>query len=259
VALLLAPACLPVLVGCTTDANPGLYILQNQVPEPEDGVCLVPAERGQVRQTQGIYDVGLDRGYGYQLYPLVSSALPETSEGALTELNLIAYEGVEVEIEPPPGITVNFPPECPAEFDYPDRFTLAPGEDVASIVNVMLECHSVALRALFPAGQQDRQFLFSVSVRAKGRHGNDTIRSEPFEYPVNVCFGCLQKGFGAGLEDLDFPALANCDNLAANPYIGNPCNIAQDSGPVLCCARQGNPNDVECPGRPRLDTSMMRP
>jgi hypothetical protein len=48
-----------------------------------------------------------------------------------------------------------------------------------------------------------------------------------FPFDVQVCAGCLQSMF---------PLVPSCAN-APKPNLlhGNPCNIAQDGPPVLCC------------------------
>ena len=89
----------------------------------------------------------------------------------------------------------------------------------------------------------------------KGRHGGTQILSDPFEFPVRVCSGCLQTGFSGPYSRWDYPAVPPCNALAHNPFTGNLCAPAQDFGPILCCARDEKGEDLQCPGVP-TGTSM---
>ena len=92
------------------------------------------------------------------------------------------------------------------------------------------------------------------SARAKGRHGGTDIHSDPFEFPIRVCYGCLQTGFDGQYAAFSFalspPKVIACDNLTENPYKGNVCNPAQDTGPILCCAQDAKGERLVCPAIP---------
>jgi hypothetical protein len=57
------------------------------------------------------------------------------------------------------------------------------------------------------------------------------IESDPFDYPVSVCAGCLVANVRA------------CPYTTAPTNLGNECNVAQDT-PVDCCTVGG---DLICP------------
>jgi hypothetical protein len=89
-------------------------------------------------------------------------------------------------------------------------------------------------------------------VRARGRHGDSEVLSEPFEFPIQVCYGCLQTGLTGDFAQFNFPQTPSCDLLGDHPYTGNPCGPAQDFGPLLCCALDPKAEALECPARPRV-------
>ena len=63
---------------------------------------------------------------------------------------------------------------------------------------------------------------------------------------MRTCIGCLQTGF-KDVAQYNFPARPTCSSLTTpNVDRGNPCNLAQDYGPMLCCT--GGMND--CSPRP---------
>jgi hypothetical protein len=245
-AALLASACV--------EAGGALTIIQNQLPETDTMACIVPGDRTETRRALGTFDVALDRSYSFYMYPLIENALPTLMMSI--EPNKVEIHTWQVKIEPPPGISVAWTASCPAEYDYPNPVTLGPGDTASAIVEAMRPCHSDLLRTLMQQGKLSASFseriLFRVILRAKGRHGATEIVSDPFEYPVRVCYGCLQTGFSdPAFVDFGFPRVPPCNKLLRNPYQGNPCNPAQDFGPLLCCALDAEAKQLECPGVPR--------
>jgi hypothetical protein len=242
-----------------TDANESLIILQAQRPNDE---CLITdGLGGSVRHDRGTLDVALDKPYGYQLFPLVSNnLLPIAAEGEI-EPNRVSVTGAQIKIVPPPGVNVSFSDACAAEFDSISNAQLAPGDTRAMGVEVLRSCHAALIKGLFMAGRLNASTAenidFRAIVRVKGRHGGTQILSDPFEFPIRVCYGCLQTGFAGPFSAFNFPEpVPACDKLTSNPYQGNPCPglIAQDIGPVLCCARNNDPNNLQCPAAPVVTT-----
>ena len=162
-----------------------------------------------------------------------------------------------VTLEGPPGIRPSWPVTCPPEFDYPSVSTrLAEGEGAAFFLNAIRPCHTTAITKMFKIGSLpaslDERLLMKATVLARGRRAGVDVVSEPFEFPIRVCYGCLQTGYNdAEFAQFNFPRIPLCRRLAGNPYLGNPCNPAQDFGPILCCALDDQARDIECPGRPR--------
>ncbi len=247
----LVAVALPSFAGCTTDINGALVVVQNQIPEAKDGLCLVPSKRETVRRISGTYDVDLDKDYPYFMFPLVRNDLPPIGGEGQIEPNRMEYMGVEVKIEAPAGVSFPGSASCPTEFAFSERVSMDPDSEIGSMVQVFLPCHAKLIRDMFNANTLPSDYAsfvrFRVVVRAVGKHAGTTLKSDPFEYVVRVCKGCLQRGYEGGYAAFDYPMMAACSALEENPYQGNACNPAQD-GLVLCCRRADGTTD--CPGRP---------
>jgi hypothetical protein len=243
------------LAGCT-DANDALIIVQAQVP---DETCKVSEEgSGGARRTEGVLDLGLDRPYGYMLFPLIANNLPSLSSTGGIDPNRVQITGAEMKILPPAGVTVAWPEGCGTEFDDGSTAVVNPGERRAITIQVVKSCHAAAFRDLFLKGALNPALTdiikLRVVVRAVGRHGSTSIKSDPFEYPIRICYGCLQTGFTGDYAAFSYertpPKVPACENLVENPYRGNVCNPAQDFGPVLCCAQDPKGEKLICPAVP---------
>jgi hypothetical protein len=73
--------------------------------------------------------------------------------------------------------------------------------------------------------------ILNLRVRAFGHTRSKDIESDPFDFPVSVCDGCLVAN------------VQPCPFTVAPTNEGNACNVAQDS-PVDCCL---NGNNLVCP------------
>ena len=71
----------------------------------------------------------------------------------------------------------------------------------------------------------------NLRVGAFGSTTTRDIESDPFDYPISICAGCL------------IHQVQPCPYTSPPTYTGNPCNVAQDA-PVDCCAAG---NDLICP------------
>jgi len=240
------------LVSGCVDYGSSLTIIQNQTPDTmmDTHACVIPSMPSALRNALGTFDVAMDKSYPYYMYPLVSNGMP-TLNGTV-DPNIVNINKFSIKIEPPPGVTIPWSPSCPAEYDFPNPLPLHPGEQAAAIVEAMRPCHYDLLHQMMAEGKLPASFservLFRLIVRAKGRHGSTEIKSDPFEYPVRVCYGCLQTGYpDPAFVDFAFPKVPPCTRLQSNPYRGNPCNPAQDFGPVLCCALDAEGKQLECP------------
>jgi hypothetical protein len=254
------------LVSGCVDYGSSLTIVQNQLPTTEGAesrACVIPSMASALRNALGTFDVALDKSYPYYMYPLVSNGLPTLS--GTVDPNIININKFSVKIEAPPTVTVPWTPACPAEFDFPSPLPLHPLEQAAAIVEAIRPCHYDLLHQLMAEGKLPSSFservIFRLIIRAKGRHGSTEIKSDPFEFPVRVCYGCLQTGYNtAAYADFNFPKVPSCNRLAeTNPFPGNPCNPAQDFGPLLCCALDAEGKQLECPGIARGITTPTMP
>jgi hypothetical protein len=245
-------------VTCT-DANESLIVLQAQVP---DEMCVVSDSAATgTRLSDGVLDVALDAPYGYKLSPLVQSNLLPIAGAGEIEPNRVTVTGAEVKVVPPPGLDVGFSDGCSAEFDTSTTASLSPGDARAVHIEAIRSCHAGLFRALFQSGRLNASIAEIVQVRSivriKGRHGGTTILSDPFEFPIRICYGCLQTGFADQYAAFNFPNVPACDRLARNPYQGNPCfdRKAQDLGPILCCALDARGERLQCPAAPSSSTT----
>lgn len=247
-----------VATATCTDANESLIIMQAQVA---DDMCVVSDQPDNaVRMAFGILDVALDKAYAYRLNPLVRNQLIAAGTATDIEPNRVTINAASIKIVPPPGVSIPFTNECAAEFDHPTAASLPPGETRAVSIEAVRSCHSSMFADLFRSGRLNPSVAdsvyFRLMVRMKGRHGGSDIQSDPFEYPLKVCYGCLQTGFTGQYAAFNYPAVPACDRLAENPFIGNArCGLpAQDTGPILCCARSGDGTNLQCPGVPTATT-----
>ena len=161
------------------------------------------------RLESGILDVALDQTYSYKLFPLVQNNLLPAAGGSDIEPNRVYVTGAQIEIVAPPGVTIPFSGECAAEFDHPSQSSISPGATRAIRVEAIRACHATLFQGLFRSGALNpmvsESVYFRVIVRIKGRHGGTQILSEPFEFPIRVCYGCLQTGFSGPFSLLRLP------------------------------------------------------
>jgi hypothetical protein len=255
------------LAACVVGDGPtGLLIVQDQWLEPGTGAnaCTVPASATSTRRVEGVLDVALlDQGYHtphYLFYPLVQNQLAPLSGlvgsgvGApVEEMHNIIMKSfhVKLEVAASADISIAWDPACPGEFDVPaETSQVAPGGFLSEVVEIIRSCNAAPLYEYLQL-QPSTEIAVTATIRAKGHLGSANISSPPFTFPVRACYGCLQTGYPD--PTLDFPAVAKCSDLPANPYTGDPCNPAQDQM-VLCCAldydAQGNATVLQCPAVP---------
>lgn len=232
---------LAMLGGC---ANPTgtLTIIQNQKPTVDDsGACVVSSDSSQVPSSDGLFDVDLDRAYPYYVFPLIQNRLPSLKTAGGIERNAIVLHHVEVTVQAPPGVNPGWDPRCPGTFELGASAVLDPTQSRAFRIEGMQMCHAQRLRELISEGaipaDTNQPVYFTLQLTAVATRSGDEQRSDPFPFQVQVCAGCLQSMY---------PTVPLCtDAPKPNPFRGNPCNIAQDFGQVLCCK---DPSDkLVCP------------
>jgi hypothetical protein len=238
--------------GCVTDSGL-VVILQNQTPAIDDTThtCSAGTLPSAVAVGAGVLDLEVGSAPGYIAYPLVQSRLPTraTIPGGV-DANTVYLDGVRGTLFPPPGLTVDWPADCPGTFFSPAALALIPGANQGMSAQVIRPCQAQAIHDLFASGalppDLTQQVLFTVEMRAVGRLASgDEVLSDTFRFSVRMCIGCLQTAF-SDVAPLDWPARPSCGAAPKpNPYHGNPCNFAQDWGPLLCCT--GDKNQAVCP------------
>lgn len=223
------------LVGC---ANPTgtLLIVQNQIPVVDAtagaaGKCTFSADSSDPSLSSGRFDVDLDQPYPYFLYPLIQNRLPSLVTSGGVQRNILTLTALRVSIKAPAGVDPQWDAGCPGSFDAPAAGVLNPDDTRAIRVEGFQRCHAQHLLQLIkdsviPADVLQPVF-FTLELTAIADRSGSEQKSNPFRFDVQVCAGCLQSMF---------PATPTCAGAPKpNPLHGNPCNIAQDQPPVLCC------------------------
>ena len=242
--------------GCVSNSGL-LVILQNQQPV-QDGtthICSAGSTPSATVIGTGVLDLETSSSPAaypaYAAYPLVQSSLPiqATMPGAV-EPNTVYIDGVRGTLIPPPGLTMTWPDGCPADFFWPTTVALLPGAMTGLTAQVISPCQAKTIHDLFLAGtippDLGQLVIFTIEMRVVGRlTSGSEIDSDRFRFSVRTCIGCLQTGF-SDVAQYDFPSRPSC-SAAPKPNLdhGNPCNPAQDYGPLLCCT--GSMNDIVCP------------
>jgi hypothetical protein len=215
---------------------PGQFeILNNQVPTMSGG-CEIMVNP-MIYRGQGTLDVGVVQpGYGtaYELFPLVENNLPG---GVMAghDPNQIQLSGFDVDISvlgtaPPAAAQVisNAETANPALLHYRVPWSggvSSGGGQIATAVSVVPVDLAGALLTNGGLGTSPALTL-NVRVEALGTTTNGTtMTSDPFNYPIQVCNGCLVGN------------VAPCP-LKTVTNAGNACNPAQDAI-VDCCTDNG--------------------
>jgi hypothetical protein len=236
-----------------THALTALEIQQVQVLEPakESLSCPVPAEATELHRTEGVFDVALPDGLGwpYVLPVVVANNLDPAASTAADEMNNITLTHFSVELTGPSGLWSDV---CPGTFDTLEfSYRLAPGATTGAVLDALTGAHALCLRSVVGAGP----VVVTAHVRAKGRHGGNSVASAPLVYPITVCAGCMQQGYSEpGLVGYAYPSFPPCAALStANTYRGDACLSPGQDAMILCC---GLPDGrVLCPGISTADST----
>jgi hypothetical protein len=197
------------LAGACTDGGESLIILQNQAPGTG---CQISASAGSDFISRGEIEVASPVGYLFT--PLVRSLVNETQSSQ----RLVVVQGADVDITLPDGVTVD-----PALLSFSQRFsgTITAGGDTSFAFEIVPR---PLLEALAGTVSPDRTVQLIARVSVFGTLDGGDVKSVPFDYPVDVCEGCLVVNNGS------------CSALSGEfvPRTGNDCNPFQDQV-VDCC------------------------
>jgi hypothetical protein len=262
------------VAACKVDDGPtGLLIRQAQYLDPGGPEkCTVPASATAQQRAAGTLDMTIPAvsENGYLLYPLVENQLgafsgvaPGGGQSPAEEKNNIILKTFHVSLSVEDHDGFSWSGDCSGDFDYPVvTQVIPPGGTASAFVKLIKPCNAKAIydvmNSEWNANQSAKPMVVKASVRAKGHLGSATIESPPFDYTVTACFGCLQTGYTQPqAAPYQFPNIAKCSDLLNNPYVGEPCNSAQDQT-ILCCAdsfdAQGQATMIRCPA-PSTGTS----
>jgi hypothetical protein len=242
--------------GCVSNSGL-LVILQNQQPTVDETsqVCSAGSTVSASAVGSGVLDLEVytlpASAPSYLAYPLVQNTLPPRAETAgAVEPNAVVIDGIRGTLYPPPGFDISWPDGCPGTFFSPSTAGLLPGLMVGFTAQIVRPCQAQVIHDLFASkdlpSDLSQEVVFTADMRAVGRlMSNDEITSDSFRFSIRMCIGCLQTGF-ADLAQFNFPSRPPCTVAPKpNPHHGNPCNAAQDYGPLLCCT--GDMGQIVCP------------
>jgi hypothetical protein len=221
------------------------FVVQNQVPTSG---CGIPAAVTNQYRGSGDLDVRLvfdGAADGYLAYPVMQNNLTPSEEGA--DLNRIAVTSYDVDVSLGDGASdgmINFfqtldpdPANSPSpllHYNTPYSASVSSGGgNTSAIVDAVRADLARAIRSSGALGTAAYAYL-TATIRFRGTtDGGRDVVSDPFNYPIRVCDGCL------------ISSLSVCPSTSATINPGNPCNVAQDQS-VDCCS---SGTTLTCPAR----------
>lgn len=217
---------LALLAGACTDRSPQVLFIQANQAVDRASSCLARAGGGVTRPI-GWMDIGVTNRY--ILFPNVENSLPEivnvtqTSESELRlENNTLQITGATIYYDLPADLEQDLANEGVAVPQGQFVFTsgsLKPGEVGAMIIEAVPPLVGEVFRrsTILAERYATTQILVRVTVEGVMLDG-DTINSNEFVYPLNICNGCL----------VFFP-VPDCTVLPEEE-IELPCFPGQDEG-----------------------------
>ena len=223
---------------------PGQFeIVQNQVPQSG---CLIDTSETLYRG-DGTLDLALVQPgarAAYLVFPLLKNNLPASTGGP--DPNQIEVDSFAVDIGEskfgslPGGVKALFDnlEQVPGSAEYALLHYSAPwslsipsgGTAAARVAGFPIDL-AARVAATGAVGISRTSMLVNIKVRAFGKTNTQSMESDPLDYPVYVCNGCLVGN------------VFTCPFSSAPANEGNPCNIAQDNF-VDCCSLNG---ELICP------------
>jgi hypothetical protein len=225
---------------------PGQFeIVQNQQPQ---GGCAIDTSP-TVYRGDGTLDLQLVQGgarSAYLVFPLVRNNLPGSTGGA--DANQIQMHSFAVDIGAskygalPPNVAMlfdslertahNSADYALLHYSVPWSATISSGGGLAAtLVGAFPIDLAARVAATGDIGVSRTSMIVNAHVRAFGSTDTQDMESDPLDFPIYVCAGCLVAN------------LLTCPFHTAPANTGNPCNVAQDN-PVDCCSLNG---DLICP------------
>jgi len=226
------------LVGC--GRVPGqLVFLHNQAP---DEGCSISAAEEHPYIGSSTVDVSLVRASaesGLWVFPLLKNNLPGSDDGPDPNQIFINSFAVDISMLTGPDSLRTFFSTLESDggtrallhYKTPWSATIKSGGGTLATAVASMPTDLAARLAGEPDVSDAPVLWLSVKIRAFGSSTNQTYESDPFDYPVSVCSGCLVAN------------IQPCPYLGQPANPGNPCNVAQDA-PVDCCLTG---NDRICP------------
>ncbi len=226
--LLLATALVSLAACVDNSADAPLLILRNIVPG--EGCVIDPA--ATAFRTSG--QIETLAGNGYVFTPLLRNDLTVVS-GEPIGPKTIFLTGAHIELSFvdedlfPAGDVATLDARGLTRFDRLLSGAIDPGGGTVAIGFELVPAELLALvDGILPAASATDPApatVIDARIQVYGTRGGDEVNSNWFNYPIDVCRGCLTSYVGP------------CDTLANDfmPSGGGVCNTFQDSG-VDCCS-----------------------
>jgi hypothetical protein len=231
--LSIVAAMLPLVVGACGRVPGQFEILNDQIPIPAaGGGCTVPinavAYQGAGRLDLSVVSGAADAAYFF--FPLIKNNLPGARSGA-QDPNEIQLSGFNIDITPlastSPETNTVLAESGSAHFRTAWSGGISSGGgQLSAIVNAFPV--DLAQQLLRDGGvSKNPSAILNLRIQALGTTAFGTeMQSDPFNFPLEVCVGCLVASVQA------------CPFLTTPANPGNPCNPAQEL-PVDCCTENG--------------------
>lgn len=213
---------------------PGQFeIVNDQVPMGGPMGCVVPVG-GSNSQGVGRLDLSVVQGdadSAYLFFPLLQNNLPIPGGGG-ADTNAIRMNGFNVDITSLAGTSAATDAVLAgnpslAHFRAAWSGSISSGHGQASAIVGAVPVPLASQLLMSGEVAKEPSALLNLHVQAIGTTvGGTAMQSDPFDFPVEICNGCLVANVQA------------CPYMSAPANPGNPCNPAQDD-PVDCCTDNG--------------------
>jgi hypothetical protein len=219
---------------------PGQFeIVNDQVPQPG---CLIGVN-DTVYSGSGLLDLSLvfdNAETAYAIFPLMKNNLEATGPGPDTNQIVLTSFAVDISTigDVPDAIaslfsTLEADPSGHRLLHYQQPWSGSISSGGGKL-SAFVTAFPVELAHRISATQQiglSPSLTVDLKIRAFGRTTTRDMESDPFDFPVSVCSGCLVANVQA------------CPYTTAPKNTGNDCNISQDA-PIDCCTQNGT---LVCP------------
>lgn len=207
--------------GCTVDnAGGAMFIVQNQVPEVEGAGCILSPDENSLARQEGFMDLNQAQ-FGYDMYPLVESRVV-VADTQTAEQRIVFVQGADIELRKAGS------DEVIDEFSKRFSGSLDPEGGQRAFFVEVIEPESAPL-----LGDGD---VVIASVEIFGELGGSRIESDPFEFPITICRGCLTIPIG------------DCAGLPAGFVASGGGECKPQDAPLECCTDAEG--EVVCPAAP---------
>lgn len=177
---------------------------------------------------------------GYIVFPLMKNNLPPPATGEI-DTNLIVLSSFAVDISligsPPPQTAALFAAlesgSDPTDGRNLLHYQLPWSGSIASgggLLPAGVDAFPVELAHRISATGEigaSPSLMANLKIRAFGKTATQNMESDPFDFPIEICSGCLVANVQA------------CPFLSTPTNLGNVCNVAQDEA-VDCCTLNGS-------------------